>query len=167
MASQSPAPGQSVALGRPRQQSPLAGTPLRSATWWTGQPLRGCWVLVALQLLEWEGGQLACIWSLRRAPLMLDFHGNASQLLRPPASLSLSEWLCVLLYWMCLWMTTYWSDGAGRRNNLFRVIIKKPKKRSNYSAVNMQFVILLWKYLELLGVSWAYLWISSLFLINP
>lgn len=93
--------------------------------------------------------------------LMLDFHRNASQLLRPPASLSLSEWLCVL------WMTTYLSDGAGRRNNLFRVIIKKPKKRSNYSAVNMQFVILLRKYLELLGVSWAYLWIFSFFLINP
>lgn len=64
-------------------------------------------------------------------------------------------------------MTTYLSDGAGRRNNLFQVIIKKPKKGSNYSAVNMQFVILLRKYLELLGVSWAYLWISSFFLVNP
>lgn len=45
-------------------------------------------------------------------------------------------------------MTTYLKDG-GRQSNLLKVITKKPNKRSNYSAVNIQFVILLLKYLEL------------------
>lgn len=44
-------------------------------------------------------------------------------------------------------MTTYLSDGE-RQSNLLKVIAKKPNKRSNYSAVNMQFVIFS-KYLEL------------------
>lgn len=55
--------------------------------------LAASWVGVAL------GGWTASLylWSaLMRAPLMLDFHRNVSQLLRPPASLSLAEWLCVL-----------------------------------------------------------------------
>lgn len=45
-------------------------------------------------------------------------------------------------------MTTYLSDGE-RQSNLLKVITKKPNKKSNYSAVNMQFVILLLQYLEL------------------
>lgn len=45
-------------------------------------------------------------------------------------------------------MTTYLSDG-GRHSNIFKVITKKPNKRSNYRAVKIQFVILLLKYLEL------------------
>lgn len=40
----------------------------------------------------------------------------------------------------------------GSQSNLLKVIAKKPNKRSNYSVVNMQFVILL-KYLELGPVS--------------
>ena len=44
-------------------------------------------------------------------------------------------------------MTTYLSDGE-RQRNLLKIITKKPNKRGNYSAVNMQFLILLLKYLK-------------------
>lgn len=113
-------------------------------------------------------------YSLTIASLILDFHGKALWILmshssrhnRPdPPSSPVCEWLWTEC-WLCLWKTTYFSDG-GRQSNLLKVITKKPNKRGNYGALDMQLIILLLLYLDL-WVFWSSLWGLPIFpLIKP